>query len=191
MQPDFKREVPEIKTERLVLRALRYSDAAAIFAYAQDPEVAQHTLWDPHKTLRDSHAFLDFVTDQFRAGRMFVWGITVKPLDRVVGTVGLANVAAHHLRAELGFALARDCWNKGITTEAAKAVVEFGFSKFHLNRIEAFCKTANLPSARVLEKSGLRLEGVLREHQFIKGQFEDLKLYAVLKSDLIPSNSGS
>ncbi len=182
MQPELKREVPEIRTERLVLRALRFSDAAAIFAYAQDAEVAQHTLWDPHQTIRDSHAFLEFASDQFRAGRMLVWGITLKPVDRVIGTVGLANIASQHQRAELGFALARDCWNQGITTEAAKAVVDFGFAKLNLNRIEAFCKPENLGSARVLEKVGMKLEGVLRQHQFIKGRFEDLSLYSVLQS---------
>ena len=183
MQPELRREVPSIQTERLVLRALRFSDAAAIFSYAKDPEVAQYTLWDPHQTVRDSQAFLDFASDQYRAGMMFVWGITVKPDTRVVGTVGLANHAAQHLRAELGFALGRDYWNQGITTEAARAVLGFGFSALGLNRIEAHCIPANLASARVLQKIEMKLEGLLRQRQMIKGQLEDLELYALLKSD--------
>lgn len=183
MQPELRREVPTIETERLFMRALRASDAAAIFAYAKDWEVAQHTLWEPHQSPRESQAFLDFASDKFRAGLMFVWGITVQPVDRVVGTIGLANYAPQDLRAELGFALARDYWNQGITTEAARAVLRFGFAEIGLNRIEAQCKPANFASARVLRKVGMEFEGLLRQRQMIKGQFEDLELYALLKSD--------
>ncbi len=185
MQPERHREVPEIETERLVLRMLRWSDLAAIFAYAHDPDVARHTLWEPHQTTRDSQAFLEFAFEQSRIGSMYVWGITLKGDDRVIGTIGLANRAVQHARAELGFALARPCWNRGITTEAAKAVLRFGFEQLRLNRIEAFCKPANLASARVLEKAGMSLEGVLRRHQYIKGHFEDLRLYAILAKEAV------
>lgn len=188
MQPEVGRQVPLIQTERLILRPLRYSDAAAIFAYAQDPEVARHTLWEPHTSVGDSQAFLDFVNDQYREFRMFVWGITRPPDDRVVGTIGLANYAPQHARAELGFALARTLWNQGITTEAVVPVLRFGFTNLHLNRVEAFCKAANVASARVIEKSGLTFEGVLRQRDSIKGAFEDLKLYALLRQEWDAAN---
>jgi RimJ/RimL family protein N-acetyltransferase len=183
MQPKAPCCIPNLATARLVLRSLRYDDVSDIFAYARDPEVARHTLWEPHRSERDSEAFFDFVAHQQGTDRMFVWGITLKPNDHIIGTIGLANYVPAHARAELGFAIGRQYWNQGLTTEAVAAVLKFGFDELELNRIEAYCKVVNLASARVLEKSGMSLEGVLRQRDRIKGKFEDLSLYAILKQD--------
>jgi [ribosomal protein S5]-alanine N-acetyltransferase len=183
MQPEPARYIPELRTERLILRALHPGDEADVFAYAQDPEVARHTLWEPHRSIEDSRAFLDFVGQQHRSGHAFVWGIVDKHQIRVIGSIGLANYVAQHSRAELGFAIARPFWNQGYTSEAVSAVMSFAFRDLQLNRIEAYCKVENFASARVLEKSGMHLEGVLREREFIKGNFEDLKLYAIVRAE--------
>jgi ribosomal-protein-alanine N-acetyltransferase len=82
--------------------------------------------------------------------------------------------------------LARRLWNQGLMTEAVREIVRFGFERMNLNRIEARCKIANVGSARVMEKVGLSFEGVLREHQYAKGVFEDLKLYSILRSEWQP-----
>jgi [ribosomal protein S5]-alanine N-acetyltransferase len=183
MLPELLHDIPELETERLLLRSPRYSDVADIFAYASDPDVAAHTLWEPHHSFEDARTFLDFVYDQRRSGRALVWAIVPKNDGHVVGTIGLANCAPQHSRAELGFAIARRCWNQGYTTEAASVVLRHAFVELQFNRIEAFCKPVNIGSARVLEKSGLRYEGILREREYIKGRFEDLKTYAILRAD--------
>lgn len=184
MQPELVRNIPEIGTERLLIRPLEMSDEADVFAYARDPEVARHTLWEPHESIRDTLAFLAFVAEQHRTGRAFIWGIAYRAELRVIGTIGLTNYMAQHARAELGFAIGRPYWNQGYTTEAVRAVLSFGLRDLGLNRIEAFCKVENIGSARVMEKSGMRFEGVLRQREYIKGHYEDLKLYAILDEDL-------
>ncbi len=183
MFPELARDVPELETERLLLRAPGYADLKDIFEYASDPEVALHTLWEPHQDLRDTRQFLDFLFDQRRSGLSIVWAIVPKAEGRVVGTVGLANWAHHHSRAELGFAIARRCWNRGYTSESVAAVLRHAFQELCLNRVEAFCKIENGASARVLEKSGMRFEGILRQREFIKGRYEDLKLFAILREE--------
>lgn len=183
MQPDVSRALPELRTDRLVLRGLRNTDAVDIFAYARDPEVARHTLWHPHRDLQDTYAFLDFIIEQNHKSQAFVWGIVRRALPGVIGTIGLANYNPGHTRAELGFALARHCWNQGYTTEAARCVLSFAFRELGLNRVEAFCKPANGASSRVLEKCGFQLEGLLRSREYIKGSYEDLRLYAILRMD--------
>lgn len=184
MQPELVHYIPGITTERLLLRPLQVSDEADVFAYARDPEVARHTLWEPHESVRDTRAFLAFVAEQHRTGRAFIWGIADKVERRVFGTIGLTNYVAQHGRAELGFAIARPYWNRGYTTEAVRTLLSFGLRDLGLNRVEAFCKVENIGSARVMEKACMRFEGVLRQREFIKGHYEDLKLYAMLKEDL-------
>jgi RimJ/RimL family protein N-acetyltransferase len=183
MFPELAHELAELETERLLLRAPGYGDVADIFNYASDPQVALHTLWEPHQSHGDTRTFLDFLIEQRRSGRAMVWAIVPKCEGRVVGTIGLANCAPQHARAELGFAIARRCWNHGYTSEAATAILRHAFVDLQFNRVEAFCKVENTASARVLEKSGLRFEGVLRQREFIKGRFEDLKLFAVVRQD--------
>lgn len=188
MLPEPARYVPELHTHRLLLRALDTRDVSDVFAYARDPDVARHTLWDPHRSLLDTRAFLDFVLDQHRTGRAFIWGIVHLPDARVIGTIGLANYVSQHSRAEMGFALAKPYWNQGYTSEAVRAVLAFAFRDLQLNRLEAYCKPANTASARVLEKAGMMFEGVLRGREFMKGRFEDLKLYAIVRSDYFGGN---
>lgn len=183
MQPETVRYIPEISTARLLLRPLRMSDEADVFAYASDPEVAWHTLWEPHRNTADTRAFLAFVAEQHRNGSAFIWAIVDRRDNGVIGTIGLTSYMAQHARAELGFAIARPCWNQGFTTEAVRALLWFALHDLGLNRVEAFCKVENMGSARVMEKAGMRFEGVLRQREFIKGRYEDLRLYALLKGD--------
>lgn len=183
MQPELVRYIPEICTERLLLRLPRMSDDADVFAYARDPEVARHTLWEPHESIAQTRAFLAYVAEQHRTGRAFIWAIVDRSNIRVIGTIGLTSYIAQHARAELGFAIARPYWNQGYTTEAVRAVLTFAVHDLGLNRIEAFCKVENIASARVMEKAGMRLEGVLRQREFIKGRYEDLKIYGITSDD--------
>src|SRR5512146_1366713 len=107
-----------------------------------------------------------------------MWAIVDRLNAHVIGTIGLTSYMAQHARAELGFAIARPYWNQGYTTEAVRALLGFALHDLGLNRIEAFCKVENIGSARVMEKAGMQLEGVLRQREFIKGRYEDLRIYA-------------
>jgi len=102
---------------------------------------------------------------------------------KLIGTCGFVTWFRHDARAEVAYALARPYWGQGLGTEAMRAVTAFGFTSMRLNRIEARCLIENRASARVLEKAGMRLEGVMRQHIFLKGGYRDLQLYATLKDE--------
>jgi ribosomal-protein-alanine N-acetyltransferase len=180
-------EPPPLVTPRLLLRAVRPADADDLYAYARDPEIARFTTWNAYQTVADAHRFLRIVLDQYRTGKIGLWGIEHRATQRFVGTIGLTGEgeagASAHGRAELAYALSREFWNQGLTTEAARAIVDFGFTSWDLNRIEARCLVPNIASARVMEKIGMNYEGILRQHIYVKGTFHDLKIYAILKSD--------
>ena len=177
-------DLPELETERLLLRKMRLDDAEAMFAYASDPEVTRYVLWDTHRSIEDTEEFLRFATEGYERGDFGGWGVVLKDSGVFVGTCGLdAGYAPEHARAELGYVLSREHWGRGLMPEAARAVIRFGFVRMKLNRIEARCIAENAASARVMEKAGMTYEGTLREREFIKGAYRDMKVYSILRSE--------
>ena len=87
---------------------------------------------------------------------------------------------------ELGYSLARPLWGRGYMTEALRRVIAFTFDTMDMNRIEAQHELANPASGRVMEKCGMRREGILRQRLYNKGQYVDVALYAILRSDPRP-----
>jgi ribosomal-protein-alanine N-acetyltransferase len=182
---------PELQTERLILRAARPADAAPLFDYARDPEVARFTTWEPHTSLAEAQRFLARVVDNYRIGKLGYWAIEERSAGKLIGAVSLmgdlvpAEVPPQfvHARAELAYVLARPFWQQGLMTEAAGAVLRVGFAQWNLNRIEARCLVENIASARVMEKLHMKFEGILRQQMHVKGAFRDVKIYAILKND--------
>ncbi len=175
--------LPTIETERLILRPMRMRDAQDLFAYARDPQVSRHVLWDTHASIADSRQFLRGAIRQYRKGQPGSFAITLKDSGRMIGTVGFMWINLDYHSAEVGYSLSRDYWNQGIMTEALRAVVAFGFDTLRLNRIEAQHETDNPASGRVMAHVGMQFEGVLRQRLKNKGRFVDVALYAILRSD--------
>ena len=174
---------PKLETGRLTLRALTPDDAPAIFAYASDPEVARHMVWEAHRSVEDTKAFLDLTMSRYESGDAPDWGMVYKGDGRFVGTAGFVAWEREHARAEVGYVLHRRYWGMGLTAEALGAMFSFGFGHMDLNRIEARCVAENTASARVMEKAGMSYEGTMRGREFLKGEYRDMKLYAILKDD--------
>jgi ribosomal-protein-alanine N-acetyltransferase len=181
--PDnFRFELPRLETARVVLRRLTWADVEDIYAYASDPEVAALTTWAAHATLDDSRAFIGRVMAWREDGFGEPWGLELKATSKVAGTAGMAITPAHG-RAELGYALGREHWGQGLMTEVVREIVRYGFEELGLNRIEARCVPANIGSARVMEKAGMTYEGTIREQVYVKGSFDDLKMYSILRRE--------
>ncbi len=175
--------MPELYTQRLLLRKLTMNDAQDIYAYSKDPSVARYVLWHPHRSVMDSRFFLKCLMRQYRNREPASYGITLRDTGRVIGTIGFSQISQEHRCAEIGYSLARDCWNKGYMTEALGAMLEYGFRTLMLHRIEATHDLRNPASGKVMEKCGMRCEGVLRGTLYSKGEFIDVRLYAILSQD--------
>jgi ribosomal-protein-alanine N-acetyltransferase len=172
-----------LTTSRLILRQLRASDAADVFEYASDSEVTKFVRFVTHKSIKDTRAFLAASEKSRRKGATMVWAVTLKSSGKVIGSCGFVAMAPAHSRAELGYAINRKYWDQGYATEAARALVAHGFRGLNLNRIEAHVSPQHIPSQRVLEKSGFTAEGILRQHEWIKGHWHDSKIYSILRAD--------
>jgi ribosomal-protein-alanine N-acetyltransferase len=175
--------LPVLETPRLILRSLSEDDAADVFAYASDPEVARFVPWEAHRSLEDSRRFIAGTLERAARGEPDTWGIVERASGKVIGTIRMGHLHPVHARADIGYVIGRAYWNRGLTTEAVRAVLRFGFAELRLNRIFAVCHVDNRASERVMQKAGMRYEGTLRGVALVKGVFEDRKLYAILQSE--------
>jgi len=175
--------LPVVQTERLILRPVEEGDYTAIFEYARDPDVAKYTTWEAHKNIEDSKAHVRFILKRYKENKPSNWVVILKDGNRLIGTCGFVSEFRSNNRAEVGFAISKDCWNMGYVTEALKKALEFGFKTIGYNRIEAICDVENTASAKVMEKCGMKFEGVLRQYIVKHGQFRDVKSYAVLREE--------
>ena len=175
--------MPTLETQRLILRRITMKDAQDIFAYSKDPEVARHVLWDAQKDISEAKEYCRFMMRRYRQDQPSSWGIIDKRTNRLVGTIGYMEYREEHGSVEVGYSLARHMWNGGYMTEALRRVIAYTFEAMDINRIEAQHELTNPSSGRVMEKCGMKKEGVLRQRLYNKGKYVDVALYAILQSD--------
>jgi ribosomal-protein-alanine N-acetyltransferase len=174
----------ELKTERLILKRPTREDCRMLMMAIGDPKVAATTLNIPHPySLDDAVSWIEGVNDPEKQKVSLDLSIFLADTGELIGGVGLSSINHTHHKAELGYWLAVDHWNKGIATEAAARVIRYGFEELNLERIYAICFVTNPASARVMEKIGMVYECLAR-HEFVKnGEFVDFHHYAILRSD--------
>ena len=178
--------MPTLKTPRLILRRIAMRDAKDIFAYSSDVEVARHVLWSAQRSVSEARDYCRYMLRRYRADEPSSWGIIEQETERLVGTIGYMAYSEENASVEVGYSLARWCWNKGYTTEALARVIDYTFDATDINRIEAQHELDNPASGRVMEKCGMRREGVLRQRLYNKGKFVDVALWAILRADARP-----
>lgn len=176
------RNLPTLETERLILRRLRLEDAEDIFEYGRDPEVARYVTWEAYQSLDETRDWLTHILRAYEEGTPRSWALYHKADVKVIGTCGFIQWIPIHSRAEVAFALSPPYWNLGLTTEAVNRCIDFGF-KVGINRIQGYCLPENLASERVMLKAGMRYEGILRQYSLLKGEYRDLKGFAIVRSD--------
>ena len=176
--------LPDIETERLILRQRRLSDAEDIFAYAKLAEVSYPAGFPPVATLEDEITYLRDIYPKNLAEKKIPsgYGITLKGQDKVIGSIDFNNRHADGVM-EMGYLLHPDYWDQGIMTEAARALIEVGFDLLQLHKIEIGCYGYNQGSRRIAEKLGFTLEATLRDRQDVQGQRCDDLRYGLLRSE--------
>ena len=177
-------ELTPLQTERLILRLHAPSDIPALMPLIGAHEVAATTLHIPHPyTEADAQDFIAGTQEELLNSSGLRLGIVVRESDTLCGGVGL-RIEPDHRRAELGYWIGVPHWRMGYATEAAMAMVKYGFEILHLHRIFASHFANNLASARVLRKIGMRHEGCQRAHILKWGEFLDIEMYGMETSDV-------
>jgi [ribosomal protein S5]-alanine N-acetyltransferase len=176
-------ELPTFLTPRLRLRPFRASDAPDVQRLAGEREIAANTMLIPHP-YEDGVAetWIETHGSRFAAGTSLTLAIELRESNILVGAIGLEFQESDR-NAELGYWIGRPFWNRGFCTEAARAMLSYGFRERDLYRIHAKHYRRNFSSGRVMEKIGMRREGLLRGHILKWGRFEDVEVWGILESE--------
>ncbi len=185
IESDVYAHLPPLATPRLTLRAARMTDARDLYEYSRDPEVAHHVLWEPHASIHQTRGYIRSLLRQYRAGLPSTYVIELNAERKVIGTIGLMWVQRDNRSAEIGYSLNRAYWNRGLMTEAVRAMLRFCFETLYLNRVEAQHETDNPASGAVMRHAGMKHEGLLRQRIYNKGRFVDVELYAILRDEYL------
>lgn len=176
-------ELPCLSTPRLLLKALEKHQAEKLFTLANGPKIADNTASIPSPyTLQTAQGFIDGMQEKFRSVGLLSLGVHVRDSGELIGIASLRINAAHHY-GHLGGWTAADARNLGYATEAATALIDYGFGELGLHRVGSQCFSRNKESARVMEKIGLQYEGCLRGAFLKNGVHEDMLVFATLRED--------
>ncbi len=172
----------QIKTKRLILRELGMDDLDAVQEYASDPQTVRYLNFGPNTVAQTKEFLKKIVTERKQKKRKyFNLGIVLKKETRLIGACRIYIQSEQHKRGSIGYVLNRKYWGYGYATETAKALINFGFKTLKLHRICAYCRPKNIASAKVMENCGMKYEGHLRHHVFVKNKWCDNLCYAIIK----------
>jgi ribosomal-protein-alanine N-acetyltransferase len=170
------------------LRPYSQEDIPALVRLAGVREVAATTLRiPPPYTEQNAVEYLAICQAESESGPITRFAVTWRDGGEFCGGAGLRLDPAHE-HAELGYWLGVPFWGHGYATEAARAVMNYGFDTLGLHRVYASYFAGNAHSGRVLEKIGMRYEGRMRGHIRKWGRFQDLECYGILKADRPATN---
>jgi ribosomal-protein-alanine N-acetyltransferase len=189
--PEFDFSIfPTLTTARLILRQSMPEDAADLFSYQSDPEVMKYDSPSvPMKEVAEAGSEIESSRQRFIDKKGITWSIVLKSESRNIGGIGFYFWDKSYYKADLGYTLARPYWRQGITTEALRAIIRFGFESMHLHRINADTRMDNIASTRLLEKLGFMHEGTRRECILNEdGSYQSWGLFGMLEQEYHPGN---
>ncbi|TND05126.1 MAG: acetyltransferase, ribosomal protein N-acetylase [Bacteroidetes bacterium] len=171
---------PELSSERLLLRKLRRNEAPEMLFLRSDERVMRYIDKARTTSIEEAQKWVDMIIDGIDKNELINWGITVKGDEKLLGTLGFWNIRKEHSRAEIGYNLHPDSWNKGIMSEAIGMALKYAFNVMNLHSIDANINPANEASASVLTKNGFVREAYYKENFFYNGNFLDTAVYSIL-----------
>ena len=173
----------KIETDRLILRPFKKTDYKKVYEICSDYELVKTTLNIPYPyTEQFAKDFIDCCKQSLKEKKIYELAVCFKDNENtVVGCIKLCPERAK--RAEIGYWIDRKFWGQGIATEAAKAIINFGFENLKLNSIYARHFDMNPASGKVMKKCGMKYVGIMRQHESRFDKFYDVIYYDILADD--------
>ena len=181
MQPFSFLPFQNLESERLLLRQITPDDVNEMFAMRSNAAVMKYIPRPIAKTLEDAMDLINMIQNRLETNEGCNWAITLKGNPKLIGFIGHYRIKWEHFRSKIGYMLMPEYNGKGITTEAIKLMVNFGFNKMGMHSLEGVLDPANIASARVLEKNGFVKEAHFIENEFYEGKFLDAFVYSLVK----------
>ena len=171
--------IPQLHTSRLLLRAVEPNDQQFIYEGLSHPEVIPY-YGVRYTSFEETAAQMNWYENLHQTGTGASWIIVCKENEEKVGDISVYNHKPEHNKAEIGFWLLPQHWNKGYAVEAVETVIEYWKVERALHRMEAFVEEENSASRRLLERAGFTYEGTMRDCEWKNGAYISLRVYGLL-----------
>jgi [ribosomal protein S5]-alanine N-acetyltransferase len=182
--------IDALSTPSLIIRDVRASDAAAFHAYMQHEDYWRDLPMDSPSTASVARMVDRWLEDQTKQPRSsFVMAATDKVTGKVVGEAIFHIRSQRWQQGEIGWGISSNRAGHGLGTEIGHAMLRLAFGKFHLHRVYAQCRVENRASRRIMEKLGMREEGILRENVLARGTWWSSVQCSILTSEYVVQNS--
>lgn len=181
----MNRKNVEILSDRLRLRLIRASDLAEVHSLLCLPETDKYNVFGIPQNIVVTKEFVDVWIEQHSVQEILKYTFVIedKNSKEFIGLFGFNLGKEKYKNAEIWYKIHSNFWKKGYATECVKEIIKFGFKKLELHRIEAGCAVENIGSIRVLEKSGFKMEGRLRQVLPLKSGWSDIYQFGILEGD--------
>ncbi len=175
---------PILHTERLYLQTPRTRDVREVYRWCRDPAITRYMTWDRPTGPKPTAQFVREACRDQRAGRGLEYVMHDRASGGPIGCCGIHHIdRTVHLKAEMGYWIARPYWGRGLVTEAMRTLISHALTELDLQRVYAYVFAGNARSVQVLEALGFQREGTLRKHYRKNGRTRDAHLYGLLHSD--------
>lgn len=182
---------PILETPRLILCKILPEHASDMYEYSCDPDVTKYLTWSPHASLKQTERYIQILQKKYAEGSFNDWGVILKENAKFIGTCGYTSFDYSKKTAEVGYVLSKSYWGNGYAVEAVRAVMNFGIKNFGLEGFNAKYMEGNDASGRVMQKCGMKLEGLYRHSMYIKGEFKNIVVYNITKDEFLDFNAES
>jgi len=171
---------PVLETERLKLRELTMDDVPVLYEMRTNPLMTRYTDRAKLQTMDEAVAKMKLILDNVEKRDTLAWAIELKETKKQIGDISFWRFEKEHYRAEIGYSLLPDYWDKGYMREAARCAIDYGFSICNIHSIEANVNPNNAASIKLLEKLNFVREAYYRENYYFNGKFLDSAVYSLV-----------
>ncbi|MCL2098946.1 MAG: GNAT family N-acetyltransferase [Oscillospiraceae bacterium] len=174
-------DIPSFETKRLLLRRIYDVDYIDMHEYSADSDVTKYLVWRPHTSLAETKNYACGLQKKYKSGKFFDWGLVLKETGKLIGTCGFTSVNLNKNSCEVGYVLSRKYWGRGLMPEALELVMDFAFTYFKFDRVEARFLEGNTKSLRVMQKMGMVLDRVDYNSFNVKGEIKNVHNYYITR----------
>lgn len=177
-----------LETERLILRRIELDDAEAMFnGWCNDSDVVRYLPWDEHGNIDNTRELLEMWVNDYNNVHTYRWLVVLKDGNKPIGTVDVVNKDIDNAVFEVGYCYSKDSWGKGIGAEVLNCVVSYLFDEVKVQVITAKHNEDNIGSGRVMQKAGMKKDGILRSRVIDKITKErvGLVVYSITRDEYL------
>ena len=173
-----------LETERLILRRLTKDDAYQAFNnWTNDSKTTRYVTWKPHSIVENTLELFEKWENEYDEPYTYRWVVEVKKINQIIGTIDVVHKSIRESTAEIGYCYGSKYWGNGYGTEVLTKVIDYLLNDVGFDLLEARHLTTNPASGRVMEKSGMKCEAILRKRMLdpYTNERTDLKVYSIMK----------